>query len=109
MTAPGVGRRNGWVRISLGSVAEVKPRTVGLDKALCWAQGGCWALKGNTAWRTGTWNHEMLFTYAEPWPELSQHWAGHKPQMIFRFHSRVPLMEQVGENPSEPTRQNILE
>ncbi|CAN0507498.1 unnamed protein product [Rangifer tarandus platyrhynchus] len=27
--------------------------------------------------------------------------------MIFKFHSRVPLMERVGENPSEPTRQNI--
>lgn len=29
MTAPGVGRRNEWVRTSLDSVAEVKPRTVG--------------------------------------------------------------------------------
>lgn len=66
-------------------------------------------MKGNTAWRTGTWDHEMLFTYTEPWPEFSQHWAGHKPKMIFRFHSRVPLMEWVGENPSEPMRQNILE
>lgn len=70
----------------------------------------CWALKGNTAWRTGTWDHEMLFTYTMSLDQSSPSTGqGHKAKMIFRFHSRVPLMEWVGENPSEPMRQNILE